>query len=75
MNLQIIEINRIYKVILIESCLIVSLEFINIMIQPDWLAEIELITDRIQRIKNLVCSGVVRIIADHGVTQHIKAGN
>ena len=32
MNLQIIEINRIYKVILIESCLIVSLEFINIMI-------------------------------------------
>ena len=24
-----------------------------------------------QCIKNLVCSGVVRIIADHGVTQHM----
>ena len=64
MNLQIIKINGIYKIILIESCLVMSFEFINIMIQPDWLAKIEFITDRVQSIEDLMRSGVIRLIAD-----------
>ena len=66
MNLQIIKINGIHKVILIESCLVMSFEFINIMIQPDRFAEVELITDRVQSIEDLMRSGVIRLIADYG---------
>lgn len=69
MNLQIIKINGIHKIILIESCLVMSFEFINIMIQPDRFAEIELITDRVQSIEYLMRSGLIRLIADYSVAQ------
>ena len=71
MNLKIIKINRVYKIILIKSGLIVSFEFINIMIQPDWLAQVEFITDRIQCVEYFMCSGVIRLVADNGITQHM----
>lgn len=71
MNFQIIKINRIYKVILIEPCLVMFFEFLNIMIQPDWLAKIEFIADRVQSIEDLMRSGIIRLIADYGVAQHM----
>ena len=43
MNLKIIEINAFDKVILCETGLVISFEILDIGVQPDWFAEVELI--------------------------------
>jgi len=70
LNLQIIKINGIYKIILIESCLGVALEFLDGAVQPDRLTQVKLITDLVQCMKYLMCAGVLRFITDCGVTEH-----
>ena len=61
MNFQIVKFNRIYEVILMKSCLCMSFEFINIGIQPDWIAQIKFMADFVNCMKNLVCAGVIVI--------------
>ena len=61
MNFQIVKFNRIYEVILMKSCFCMSFEFINIGIQPDWIAQIKFMADFVNRMKNFVCAGVIVI--------------
>ena len=45
-------------------------EFVDGGVKPDWLAQVELIADLIKRIEDLVCPGVVCLVADNGIPQH-----
>ena len=69
MDFEVVEVNRIDEIILIESCLGMTLEFVDCGIQPNWFAEIEFVTDSIQSVENLVCSGIVTVVANSSVTK------
>ena len=45
-------------------------EFIDRRVQPDRLAEIKLVADRVKRVKYLVSAGVVSLVADDGIPHH-----
>ena len=61
MNFQIVKVNRIHKVILMKSGLCMSFEFFDIGIQPDRITQIKFMADFVDRMKNLVCAGVIVI--------------
>ena len=69
MNLQVIEGDFFYKIILIEASLIVSLEFRDGGVQPDRLAQVELIAGCIQSLEDLVGSRLGGIVLYYGILQ------
>ena len=71
LDFQKIKINGIHEAVLVESRFGMPFEFVDIDIQPDRFAEIKFVADLIQSIKNLVCSGIVTVITDGGVFDHM----
>ena len=45
-------------------------EFVDGGVKPDRLAQVELIADFVKRVEDLVCPGVVCLVADDGIPQH-----
>lgn len=70
MNFQIIKIDRIYEIVLIKTGFVMFFEFCYCRFQPDRFAQIELITNLLQRMEYFMCSCIVTVIADHCVLQH-----
>ena len=67
LDLQIIEIDIFYEVILSESRFSMTLKFLDGFIQPDRLAQIKGVTDLIQRAEDLVGAGVIAPILNAGM--------
>ena len=67
MDLQIIEIYRIYEVILCEPRLVIALEFLYGGIYKDWFAQIEFIAYGVERVEDLMGPGIVSVITDDGI--------
>ena len=70
MDLQIVEINRINKIILGKPCLVVSFEFLDGCIQPDWFTQIEFVTYRVKRME-ILCVRVSSVSSQtNGIPDH-----
>lgn len=67
---QIIKLDGIDKAVLIETGFGMAFELVDRDVEPDRLAQIKLVTDLIQRVKYLMCAGVVRLIAYYDVAEH-----
>jgi hypothetical protein len=70
MYLEIIEVNRIYKIVLGKPNLVMPFEFLNGGVKPDRFAQVKFITYRVKRMKNLMRPGIVGIITDDGIPDH-----
>lgn len=71
LDLQIIKLNGFYKIILIKSCFAVAFEFSYGLIQPDGLAQVKLIANFVKGPENLVGTGVIAVVGNAGVLQHM----
>ena len=67
MDFQVIEVNGIYKVILIKAGFVVPLEFLNCGIQPDGFAQVKFIADSISGMEDFMSARIRCIIADDGI--------
>ena len=72
LNFQIIKVNALYKVILCETGLVMAFEFSDGLVQPDRLAQIELIADVLQGTKNFVGAGIIAAVCNAGILQHMR---
>ena len=70
LDLQIVKINGVHEVVLIKPRLGMPFEFVDGGVKPDRLAQVEFIADLVKRIEDLVCAGVVCLVADDGIAQH-----
>ena len=61
------------KIVLIKSCLIVALKFGDGGVQPDGISQIQIVADLLKPPKDLVCPGVLRIIAYYRIQWITKA--
>lgn len=59
---QKIKVQLFYKIILTELCFTAAFEFFNITFQPDRAGKVEFVANSVQRMKDFMCSGIVRII-------------
>ena len=57
MNLQVVKFNGFNKAVLTEAGSVVALEFVDVGIQPDWLAQIKFLTDLFYGLKDHCCTG------------------
>ena len=67
MNLQIIKINTFNKIILCKAGLVVPFKILNIDIQPDWLAEVELTAYFIEGMKDFMRPCIIPVVTDNGI--------
>jgi hypothetical protein len=67
LDFQVIEVNFLNKRILAEACFGMAAEIIDIAVEPDWFAEVELHADLLQRVENLMGSGFFAVVADDGI--------
>lgn len=68
---QVVEFDGIYEVVASESCFVMSLEFFDVVVEPDWLAQVEFVANLIECMKYFMCSGVICLITDHSVLQEM----
>lgn len=71
MDFQIIEVDVLNKRVLPEPGFGMLFEILDIAVQPDRFAKIKLRADIVQSVKDLVRAGIVCIIADYGIRQHM----
>ena len=53
LDFQVIEVDFLHKRILAEACFGMAAEIVDIAVEPDWFAEVELHADLLQRVKTL----------------------
>ena len=70
-DFQIVKIDVFHKAVLCETGFVVLLKFFYGRIQPDRLSQIKLIADLVQRMKDLVGTGVRTVVLNDGITQHM----
>lgn len=70
LDFQIIKINRIHKIVLIETRFAVPFKFLNSRIQPDWLAKIKFVADGIEGAEYFVSSCIHAFLAYDCVADH-----
>ena len=67
LNLQIIKINGFNKIVRCKSGFIMSFEFCDRRIQPDWFTQVELIADFFYRVKDFMSSGICRSVTNDSI--------
>lgn len=68
---QIIKCNVLYEAVRIKACLAVPLKFCNVGIKPYRLAEVKLVADFLDCMKNLVRACLRAVVAYHGISKHV----
>lgn len=71
LNLQIVEIDSVYEIILGETGFAMAFEFADRLVEPDWLAQVELHADSVQSPEHLVGAGVVAAVFNADIPQHV----
>ena len=69
--LQIVKVDRFNEIIRGKTGFVVLLEISDIAVEPDRFPEVELVTNRLKRVKYFVCTRLRTLISDHSVPEHM----
>lgn len=71
MDFQIIKVYGINEIVLVEPGLVMPSEFLDCCVEPYRLAQVKFIADGIQSVEYLMCTGIITVIADDRVPEHL----